>query len=308
MADLMKRPIDLSIVILTYNEAVHLKRCLDSLSPVAKKVFIVDSFSTDNTVEIACSLKAEVLQHPWKNQADQFQWGLDHCNVDTEWLMRLDADEYLEPDLQTELPALLDSLSPDVDGIYVKRKVFFYGQWIRHGGFYPQLLLRIWRTGKGRIEQRWMDEHIVLPPGARTVTARGHLVDDNQKGITFWIDKHNKYASREAADLLNMKYSLFVHDDGLKAIDDPQAKRKRLIKEKVYVRLPAGLRAGLYFFYRYFLHLGFLDGCKGFIWHFMQGFWYRLLVDIKVIEIETRSGGEVEKMKEILLKEHGLSV
>ena len=153
-----------------------------------------------------------------------------------------------------------------------------------------------------------MDEHIVLSPGARFVTARGHLVDDNLKGITFWINKHNRYASREAVDLLNTKYPLLDRDEALQVVDDPQAKRKRRIKEKGYARLPVGLRAGLYFIYRYFVCLGFLDGYKGFIWHFMQGFWYRLLVDLKILEIEARSAGEVEKMKEILRKEHGLDL
>jgi hypothetical protein len=182
------------------------------------------------------------------------------------------------------------------------------GKWIKYGGFYPHILLRIWRNGKGRIEQRWNDEHIVLPLGAKTVMAKGHLVDDNRKGITFWINKHNRYSSLEAVDLLNIKYPLVEKDNALKASNDPQAKRKRLLKENVYARLPVGLRAGMYFFYRYFLRRGFLDGGKGFIWHVMQGFWYRLLVDIKVMEIESRSGGDVERMKKILLKEHGLNL
>jgi glycosyltransferase involved in cell wall biosynthesis len=258
---------NIGVIILTFNEEKHIERCIQSLVPIAEKIFVLDSFSKDGTVDLARSLGAEVSQRTWKNYADQFQWGLDNCGADTAWVMRMDADEYLEADLQEELPALLGSLPADVEGIYIKRKVFFIGQWIRYGGFYPHILLRIWRTGKGRIEQRWMDEHIVLPSGAKTVLAQGHLVDDNRKGITFWIDKHNKYASREAVDLLNSKYSLLEQDEGLKAIDDPQAKRKRLLKEKVYARLPIGLRAGMYFFYRYFFKLGFLDGGKGFIWH-----------------------------------------
>jgi glycosyltransferase involved in cell wall biosynthesis len=298
----------ITAVILTYNEALHIERCIRSLKPIAEKIFVVDSFSTDNTVELARSLGADVVQRPWRNYADQFQWGLDHCQAETEWVMRIDGNEYLETDLQLELQSLLPSLSKDILGVYLKLKVLYDDKWIRYGGFYPLILMRIWRTGKGRIEQRWMDEHMVLAPGAQKVIAQGHLVDDNRKGITFWIDKHNKYASREAVDLLNRKYPLLEYDEALKAIDDPQAKRKRLLKENVYARLPIGLRAGLYFFYRYFLKLGVLDGGKGFIWHFMQGFWYRLLVDIKVMEIEARSGGNVGKMKEILLQEHGLKV
>lgn len=301
-------PNDLSVVVLTFNEEIHIERCLSSLAPIAKKILVVDSFSTDNTVRLARSFGAIVAKHAWRNYADQFRWGLNHFIVDTPWLMRMDADEYLEVDLQAELPVLLNSLSSKVNGVYIKRKVFFNGKWIRYGGFYPHILLRIWRTGMGRIEQRWMDEHIVLLPGSQSVTAHAHLVDDNLKGITFWIDKHNRYASREAVDILNIKYPLLESDGALKRIDDPQAKRKRLIKEHGYSRLPVGLRAGMYFAYRYFLKLGFLDGATGFIWHFMQGFWYRLLVDLKIMEIEARSAGDVDKMRKILQKDHSLEV
>jgi glycosyltransferase involved in cell wall biosynthesis len=297
-----------TVVILTYNEEIHIERCIRSLQPIASRIFIVDSFSTDNTVEIAESLGAVVAQRKWKNYADQFQWGLDNCGGDGGWVMRMDADEYLEPDLQGELTGLLASLASGVAGVYIRRKVFFYGKWIRHGGFYPHTLLRVWRHGQGRIEQRWMDEHIVLPHGASTVMAQGHLVDDNLKGITFWINKHNSYASREMVDLLNNKYPLFPRDDQIKENEDPQAKWKRLMKDKVYSRLPPGLRAGLYFFYRYVVRLGFLDGSKGFLWHFMQGFWYRLLVDIKVMEIEGKCQGDVEKIKLVLKQEHGIAL
>jgi len=299
---------ELTVVILTYNEEIHIERCIRSIENITSSIFIVDSFSTDQTFEIARSFDAEVLQHAFKNQADQFQWALDNLPFNSQWVMRMDADEYLEHDLQKELPALLENVSADIDGIYLKRKVFFQDQWIRYGGFYPHTLLRIWRTGKGRIEQRWMDEHVVLPQGSKTVIAEGHIVDDNQKGITFWIDKHNKYASREAIDLLNLKYDLLPADESLKYLDDPQARKKRMIKEKFYSRLPSGLRAALYFVYRYFLKFGFLDGRKGFLWHFMQGFWYRLLVDMKVKEIEVCSGGKIKNMKDIFEKDHGLKV
>ncbi len=298
----------LTVVILTHNEVIHIERCIRSLLPIATKIFVVDSYSTDSTVDIARSLGAVVEQRKWKNYADQFQWGLEQCGSEAEWVMRMDADEYLEPGLQRELAQVLSGIAPDVGGIYIRRKVFFYGQWIRHGGFYPHTLLRIWRNGQGRIEQRWMDEHIVLPDGAGTAIVKEHLVDDNLKGITFWINKHNSYASREMVDLLNNKYPLFESDETLKAAKDPQAKWKRLMKDKVYSRMPLGLRAFAYFFYRYFLRLGFLDGSKGFLWHFMQGFWYRLLVDIKVMEIEQQCKGDVQKMKQVLMDEHGIKL
>lgn len=300
--------IDLTAIILTFNEENHIERSVRCAQEVAKQVFVVDSFSTDSTIDIACSLGANVVQRKFKNQADQFQWALDHCSVQTEWILRLDADEYLEPDLVSEIRQKLPVLPADIDGIYIKRKAIFMGRWIRYGGVYPLILLRIWRAGKGRVEQRWMDEHVVLPPASRTVLAEAHLVDDNHNGISAWIDKHNNYASREMVELLNIKYKLFEKDEGLKAINDPQAKRKRIIKEQVYSNLPMGLRALLYFFYRYFLHLGFLDGSPGLVYHFFQGFWYRFLVDIKLVEIEKLAGGNRAKLKQLIKEKHGIEI
>jgi len=304
----MKSKLSLTVVILTHNEEIHIERCIRSLQAITTKIFIVDSFSTDRTVEIAESFGAVVAQRKWRNYADQFQWGLDNCGDESEWVMRMDADEYLEPDLIEELPNALEQVSDVITGFYIRRKVFFYGKWIRHGGFYPHTLLRIWRNGQGRIEQRWMDEHIVLSVGSKTQMLQGHLVDDNIKGMTFWINKHNSYASREMVDLLNNKYQLLERDDSLKENDDPQAKWKRIMKDDVYSKLPLALRSTLYFLYRYFFRLGFLDGGKGFIWHFMQGYWYRMLVDVKIMEIEERSGGDVTKIKQILEEEHGIKL
>ncbi len=298
----------LTVVILTYNEEIHIERCLRSLLPIASKILIVDSFSTDRTVDIALSFGAKVVQRRWVNYANQFQWGLDNCGVDTKWVMRMDADEFLEIDLQQELKMLFEKDPVDVDGIYIRRKVYFYGAWMRHGGTYPQTLLRIWRNGCGRIEQRWMDEHIVLTSDFKTFLTKGNLVDENLKGITFWTNKCNSYATREMVDLLNNKYSLFEKDEAIKRVDDPQARWKRLMKDEVYSRLPIGIRAAAYFFYRYFIRLGFLDGRKGFLWHFMQGFWYRLLVDVKLMEVEDRCAGDVEKIRQLILREHGINL
>jgi len=297
----------ITVVILTHNEEIHIDRCIRSLQSIASKIFIVDSFSSDKTVEIAESLGAVVAQRKWKNYADQFQWGLDNCGDESEWVMRMDADEYLEQELQQEILSKLPFFN-SIGGLYINRKQFFYGKWIKYGGRYPLTLLRIWKSGIGRIEQRWMDEHIILSGGEETVILDGNLVDDNLKGISFFVDKHNSYATREAVDTLNQKYSLFKKDESIKSTDDPQAKRKRLLKDGVYSKLPIGLRALFYFIFRYVFQLGFLDGRKGFIYHFMQGYWYRMLVDIKIMEIEEKSDGDVAKIKQILAEEYGIKL
>ena len=276
----------LSVIILTYNESLHIERCIRSLKSVVSDFFVVDSFSTDDTVSICESLGVRVYQRAWKNYSDQFQWGLENCPIKTDWVMRMDADEYIEPDLIAELPAILENVSPNVSGFYIRRKYFFLGKWVKHGAVYPLNLLRVWRSGKGRIENRWMDEHIVLDAGV-TAQLKGHIVDDNLNNTRWWLDKHNKYADREMIDILDKKYGLFMLDDALvSAGTSSQAKLKRWVKERLYNKLPIFIRPLLYFLYRYFIRLGFLDGTSGFAFHFFQGYWYRSLVDLRVYEAE----------------------
>jgi len=299
----------LTAIILTYNEEKNVQRCIDSIKPVTDKIIVVDSFSNDKTVDLVAACGVPIVQHFFVSQSQQFQWALDNFEIYTDWVLRLDADEYLDPVLQKELVEKIPNLPENIIGIYTKRKVFFQGRWIRYGGFYPQTLLRIWRSGQGRLEQRWMDEHVVLPSSAKTITLKGHIVDDNLKGITFWINKHNQYASREMTDFFINKYFPMQRDHALYEMRaDQQARIKRILKNSFYSKLPLGFRAGLYFFYRYILKLGFLDGSKGFIWHFLQGFWYRLLVDIKILEVESKSNGDPQKIKNILSDEYGIDL
>jgi hypothetical protein len=177
-------------------------------------------------------------------------------------------------------------IGPEVAGINFDRKHIFMGRWVRHGGRFPLRLLRLWRTGQGRIEDRWMDEHIVVW-GGTTVTLKGGFADRNENDLSFFTAKHNSYATREAIDALNLKYELF-HRPGRLNSDSAsrQAHRKRWIKEKIYNRLPLWAGPLAYFFYRYFIQLGFLDGREGTIYHVLQGFWYRYLVACKIYEYE----------------------
>ena len=275
----------LHVLILTHNEERHIARAIRSVAPFARYVTLVDSFSSDRTVEIAQSLGATVLQRPWINYADQFRWGLAQIANDAEWIMRLDADEVIEPDLSERILEDLPKLDAGVVGINIDRKHIFMGRWIRHGGRYPLTLLRIFRKGAGRIEQRWMDEHILVDGG--TVHFKGGFSDQNLNDLTFFTEKHNKYAVREAIDILNGKYHLIEGDGSLTSKSTShQTWIKRLIKEKIYNQMPFWLGPSAYFFYRYLFQLGFLDGREGLIYHFLQGYWYRFLVGAKVFEYE----------------------
>lgn len=276
---------DIAVIILTFNEARHLERAIRSLKSVAKEIIVVDSFSTDETVEIARGLGAKTVQRKFRNQSDQFQWALDNIKIDCGWIMRLDADEVLEPGLVEEITTRLPMLPSDIVGINLKRKHIFLDRWISHGGRYPLMLLRIFRRGHGRIEKRWMDEHIVVW-GGRTVTFDNDFVDHSLTDLTVFIEKHNKYATREAIERLNMEYDLFPRDAAVSAgASSSQARTKRSLKERFYNRLPFGVGPLSYFLWRYFARLGFLDGIEGLIYHFLQGFWYRFLVEAKVLEL-----------------------
>ncbi len=277
----------LSVLILTANEENNIAKCLASIAPLGAQVYIVDSMSTDRTVEIARSLGAVVFQRAWTTYADQFNWGLDHCGLETEWVMRLDADEELTHGLVVAIAEFLRAPPEDVSGVYVRRRVYFMGRWMRHGGYYPTWLLRIFRNGRGRCELLAMDEHIVVDAGC-TLRFNQDLIDKNNKDLTFWTDKHNRYSSREVQDILNKRANRDaegVAGGRVRAsLSGQQDAARRWLKDRVYLHMPLFVRPALYFVYRYFIRLGFLDGIQGLIFHFLQGFWYRFLVDAKLYE------------------------
>ncbi|MDH6258163.1 glycosyltransferase family 2 protein [Bradyrhizobium sp. BR13661] len=282
---------DLAVVVLTYNEEQHILRALESVAGIASEVFVIDSFSTDRTVELARSSGATVLANTFINQAKQFQWALENAPITATWIMRLDADEVIEPDLAARINEQLPELGKDVVGVNLKRKHIFLGRWIRHGGRYPLILLRIWRRGYGRVEDRWMDEHIFVW-GGRTVTFDGGFADHNLNDLTFFTDKHNRYATREAIEVINHRRGTSTRN-GSPGLQDgsSQAAIKRRVKEKFYNRIPYQISTPAYFLYRYFIQLGFLDGKEGLVYHSLQGLWYRFLVGAKVDELENAISG-----------------
>jgi glycosyltransferase involved in cell wall biosynthesis len=279
----MEQP-SISVIILTFNEELNLPIALESVSQLTPSIFVVDSGSTDRTVEIARAAGANVVHHEFENQGNQINWAIDNLPIQTDWVMRLDADERLTPELVRELHDKLPLLPYDVYGLLLKCRVYFWGRWIRHGDFYPMWLLRIWRRGLARCEERFMDEHMAVSSD-RTLSLEHDIIDENQKGLGFWTLKHNKYADREVLELLSIK-------QGKRSSDAPaavQARRRRWLKERLYVRLPLFIRPLVYWFYRYFLRAGFLDGRPGLVFHFLQAFWYRFLVDAKLWEASYES-------------------
>jgi glycosyltransferase involved in cell wall biosynthesis len=294
---------DLSVIILTYNEALHIERCIQSVRVVTDKIFIVDSFSTDDTVLKARKMGAEVVQNPWVSYAFQLNYGIQHNPFSTSWVMRLDADEYLTPQLANEINTVLPGIPIGVAGLYVKRRVVFMNKWIKNGGYYPIWLLRLWRQGQGLCEELWMDEHIKVK-GGTTSQLKYDLVDHNLNNLTWWTQKHNNYAVREVIDLLNITYNFEERETVTPAFWGTQEQRTRFLKIK-YAGLPLFTRPFIYFLYRYFIKLGFLDGTKGLVWHTLQGFWYRFLVDAKLYEIYETVGTDKNTIMQHFLITYG---
>ena len=271
-----------TVIVLVKNESLHLSRLIRSFDAVPARFVMVDSGSTDGTAELARQLGAEVYSHPFENHSRQFNWALETVPVDTPWTMRMDGDEYLLPELAAEMARVLPATDHKVDGWLIRRRVYFWGRWIRHGGYYPSWLLRIWCTGRGRLEDRAMDEHVVLEGGGPILHMKHDLVDENLKGLGFWVDKHNGYSDREVLDLLHPPEG---------GVPEGQAGRRRRLKLSIYMRIPIFFRAWLYWAYRYVIRLGFLDGLPGMVFHFLQAFWYRFLVDAKLYEHRLRDRG-----------------
>ena len=300
--------LDLSVVILTYNEELHIKRCLDNITPIAKDIFIIDSYSNDSTIEIAQTYpNVHILQNKWENNyAKQFNWGLEHAPINTTWVLRLDADEYLLPELIIELNNKLPTLPDDVCGLVFKRRHIFLGQWMKRGT-YPVKLLRIFRYRKGICEQRLMDEHIQLLEG-KSIEFDNDFCDHNLNDLSWFCHKHINYAIREAVDILDIELDLLgnAQYDAKKLISN-QAHDKRMKKHR-YAALPLFWRAFAYFCYRYLIKMAFLEGKIGFLWTFFQGLWYRMLVDAKIFEIKHNCGNNKDKIKVLLKEKYNISL
>lgn len=303
----MTKDVHVTAVILTYNEEVHLRRCLERLDGLADRLVIVDSYSTDATEAIAREYGADFLQNKFINHAAQFAWGLEAARVNSGWVLRIDCDEYFEPAAVTGVRARLAVLPPTVSALSFRRKVFFRGRWIRWGGYYNTVLTRLWRAGTAHVEQRWMDEHVVVTHGETLLWKQGDLVDDNLKDITWWTDKHNGYTTRQMVESINQEYRLFGESGDNHAQLNSAARWKRYLRNGIFARTPLYLRSLLYFVQRYFLRLGFLDGREGLVFHFLQGCWNFFLVDAKVDEarryIETHG---LNAFRDHLAARHGI--
>lgn len=276
----------ISAIVLTYNEERNLPDCLAALAGWVEQLFVVDSGSTDRTVAIARDAGAIVVEHPFEHYGAQRNWAIDHLPITSPWTLHVDADERITPELRTAITAALakqSGQSSAVAGYLISRRTMFMGRWIRHGGHYPAWHLRLMRTGAGRCEDRLYDQHFYVSGAVQKL--QGDLIDTLTPDVATFTARHLRWAALEAAE----------HDAppdaegrirGRLATDNAIEQRRWL--RDWYARLPLFVRPTVYFLYRYFVRLGFLDGRAGLVFHVLQGFWFRFLVDTLILERRLR--------------------
>lgn len=271
-------------VILTLNEIRNIEACILSLSACVREVLVVDSGSTDGTIELAQRLGARVVHHDFTTHAAQWTFALAQPLAGS-WVIALDADQRVSPELATSLLDLATNVSGEVQGIYVNRLHVFRGQPMRHGGLFPKWMLKVFRAGAGFTDPGELLDFRFYVRG-RTIAASGLLIEDNRNEaeISFWIDKHNRFSTRQAAEEARRAAGAGGWAVPPRLFGTPD--QRILFLKTVWYRMPRYTRPFLYFLWRYFLRLGFLDGKQGFVFHVLQAFWYRLLVDIKLDELK----------------------
>jgi len=265
-----------SVILLSFNSETTLGATLDSARRVSSEIFVVDSYSTDATVEVAQSRGAVVVQHKFEHYGAQRNWAIDNLPVSRSWQLHLDADEVMDTGLIAAINGLPDD--PVHAGYFVPRYVRFLGKVLRHGGMSPTWHLRLFRTGLGRCEDRKYDQHFMLLSGT-SGQLPGSMIDDIRMSLSEWTVRHNRWADGEVAELHSTESSGRLQPD----FHGNPAQRKRFLRQK-YDQMPLFVRPFVLFAYRYFLRLGFLDGTEGLIFWVLQTFWFRFLVDAKIWE------------------------
>jgi glycosyltransferase involved in cell wall biosynthesis len=296
--------LDLSVIILTYNEERNIRECLNSIQGITDKILVVDSGSTDDTLNILKEYPITILMHPFENYSKQRNWTQQNNPFQTEWVFHIDAGERLSPELREWMQTKFDPHSR-YDGFMVSRRDFFMGKWIKHGKRYPIYHLRLFRAQKGKCEKKVYDQHFVIE-GEKCILNKGlDIIDHVASDLRTFTASHNRWAITEAAEQLIAKG---ITGDVTAKLDGNPIERRRWLKNNVFQKTPLFLRAFLYFNYRYFLCLGFLDGKIGLVYHFLQGFWFRFLVDAIILELQEEMKHKNCSLGEALQQLYGFDI
>lgn len=290
----------IAAVIIVQNEEIHIRRCLDSIKNFVDEIHIIDSSSRDLTLTIVNEYKCSVYQYEWQNSySKKYNWALSNIDTKCDWILRIDADEFINKNLEIELKNFLTKKNyKTYNCIMIPRVIKFLGKELKYGGMYPIFALRIFPKDYGFCQKKLMDEHIALKQiEARPYFTKNYFIDENLKGLSDWLSKHNTYALKEAIDYIIIK-NIF---------SDTNLTHNNKNSKKIYDKFPLFIRPVLFFIYRYFIRLGFLDGFSGFSWHFLQCLWYRMLVDIRIYEICREYKKSKTNFNDFVYKRYGIS-
>lgn len=268
----------ISVVILTFNSEDTIGKTLEKAKKVSDDIHVVDSFSADRTLEILKENNVNVVQRPFESYGAQRNWAIENLPLKYPWELHLDADEWLSDKLIALINSLKGSFPDQIDGYFIRRNTMFLGRELHHAGHSPWHM-RLFRHGKGHCENRRYDQHYYVV--GKTEQLNGAMIDDMRMSLNEWITRHNKWASAEALEIYEGESSGRITPA---LLGNPVQKIRFL--RLIYESFPLFVRPFLYFFYRYFLRLGFLDGKEGLIYIVLQSFWFRFLVDAKFFELQ----------------------
>lgn len=285
------KPVPLSVLVTTRNEEANVERCLRSVHGFADQIFVLDSESADRTVEIARQYaEVETLAYdhsriiPWI-----FQWGLDNLPLRNDWVLILEADQAVTPELREEIAALL--ARPDAvreDGFYIRRRQIFRGKPLRFGGYGSKVLLKLFRRSRSGLDPVEQDTRVYVRGPVGRLRAPLEEWNVKEDSIQFYLQKHLRYAEAFAREEFERRRQGLAWKATPRLFGTPD--ERILWMKSLYYRMPLFVRPTLYFLYRYFFLLGILDGKTGLIFHFLQAFWFRLVIDIRLEELMKEEG------------------
>ncbi len=275
----------LCVIVLTFNSEASVGLVIEASKGIASRILVVDSFSTDKTRQIACELGCEFMEHPFENYSAQRNWAQQQARIaPNDWVLHLDSDEVLSPELSEAIAAAIAAEKPGVNGYLMRRLTYFLGRPIRHGHMNPSWHLRLFRAGSGECEHRLYDQHFILHEGS-TERLNGILHDKTLVSIESWTASHNRWSTAEAIEAVRIQSGVVASGAVLKgSLAGDLRMRKRWLKNNVWYKMPLLIKPSLFFFYSYVLKLGFLDGKVGLVYHVLQAFWFRFLIDAKILE------------------------
>jgi glycosyltransferase involved in cell wall biosynthesis len=295
------KKIPVSVLIPARNEQENLPACLESVAR-ADEVFVVDSQSSDRSCEIAESYGANVVQFHFNGRwPKKKNWSLENVPFRNEWVLIVDCDERITPELWDEIEQSIENAA--FDGYYLNRRVFFLGKWIRHGGKYPDWNLRLFRHAQGRYENlnteeiqntgdNEVHEHVILQ--GQVGYLKNDMLHIDFKNIYHWLDRHNRYSNWEAQVYHNLLTGMDASGTVGASLFGNDVQRKRFLK-RIWVRLP--FRPLLRFILFYIIRLGFLDGKAGLIYGRLLS-QYEYQIGIKLLELQQFSGRLNQTKKE----------